>query len=97
MTPAIQWTQPAIRLIANIALGITFATILAGSVSVSYTHLSTPDKVMDERIPDIKIAATSVARIRKSRLLPVFSAASATRIMPEIYTQPWRVTRYSIL
>ena len=33
MTPAIQWTQPAIRLIANIALGITFATILAGSVS----------------------------------------------------------------
>ena len=45
-------------------------------------RIATPESVMEERIPDIRMMAIRLARIRKSRLLPVFSAASEIRIIP---------------
>ena len=45
-------------------------------------RISTPSSVIEERMPDIRMMAIRLARIRNSRLLPVLSAASATTMMP---------------
>ena len=46
--------------------------------SGSSMRRSTPASEIEERIPDIRMMDTRQARIRNSRLLPVFNAASAT-------------------
>jgi hypothetical protein len=50
--------------------------------SGSFSRSSIPASVTEERMPDIKMLAIKLARIMKSRLLPVFNAARATRMIP---------------
>jgi len=45
-------------------------------------RISTPDKEIEERTPDMRTMAIRLARIRKRRLLPVLSAARATSSSP---------------